>query len=449
MTSSVSLQTRLVRGTLISSMVAGLIAFVLLIAITVIHTMDIQDQIMDEVSDLLLTSDAHIPSATDLNELTEEFDLQYSLDWKDKTLTYSDHHDDITHTQHLEKGYGYFFHQGELWRSYEAEKNESELKVMVIQPIKARFSEVFQSILWYAAGLIFLWLLQWGLLKWTVRRQLAPLHHLSHLIGEKTVDNLQPIPNEDLIFTELQPVISSLNQLLVRLERALSAEQRFTADASHELRSPLSAIQMRLELIKRKFADIDSLNADIDNIQIDVKRSTQILENLLLLARLDPSKANELPKKSIEMLDLISEVKTNLMPFAIQKNIVITSLYSQQNGVVNANQELIYSCIRNILENAIRYTPDHGQVFIHLLNQDAQLIVKIEDTGTGVEPEILPQLGQRFFRVLGTKQKGTGLGLSISQKILELHYGQLIFDQSKYGGLCVEIRLPVDQSVSD
>lgn len=89
MTSSVSLQTRLVRGTLISSMVAGLIAFVLLIAITVIHTMDIQDQIMDEVSDLLLTSDAHIPSATDLNELTEEFDLQYSLDWKDKTLTYS------------------------------------------------------------------------------------------------------------------------------------------------------------------------------------------------------------------------------------------------------------------------------------------------------------------------------------------------------------------------
>ena len=430
-------------------MIAGLIAFVLLLAITIIHTMDIQDQIMDEVSDVLLTSDIHIPSATDLNELTEEFDLQYSLEWKGRTLTQSDHHNDIINTRNLSKGYGYFFHQGELWRSYQDEKNESELKVVVIQPIKARFSEIFQSILWYAVGLIFLWLLQWRLLKWTVKRQLAPLHELSHLIGEKTVDNLQPIANENLIFTELQPVIDSLNQLLVRLERALSAEQRFTADASHELRSPLSAIQMRLELIKRKFADVDLLNADIENIQNDVKRSTQILENLLLLARLDPSKANELPKKSLKMLDLISEVKTSLIPFAIQKNIVITSHYLQQNDIVNANQELIYSCVRNILENAIRYAPDHGQVFIYLLNQGNQLIIKIEDTGIGVEPEILPQLGQRFFRVLGTKQKGTGLGLSISQKILELHHGQLLFEQSKYGGLCVEMILPNGQAIQD
>lgn len=449
MTSSISLQTRLIRGTLISSMIAGLIAFVLLLAITIIHTMDIQDQIMDEVSDVLLTSDIHIPSATDLNELTEEFDLQYSLEWKGRTLTQSDHHNDIINTKNLSKGYSYFFHQGELWRSYQDQKNESELKVMVIQPIKARFSEIFQSILWYAAGLIFLWLLQWRLLKWTVKRQLAPLHELSHLIEEKTVDNLQPIANENLIFTELQPVIDSLNQLLIRLERALSAEQRFTADASHELRSPLSAIQMRLELIKRKFADVDLLNADIENIQNDVRRSTQILENLLLLARLDPSKANELPKKSLKMLDLISEVKTSLIPFAIQKNLVITSHYLQQNDIVNANQELIYSCVRNILENAIRYTPDHGQVFIYLLNQGNQLIIKIEDTGIGVEPEIFPQLGRRFFRVLGTKQKGTGLGLSISQKILELHHGQLLFDQSKYGGLCVEMILPNGQVIQD
>lgn len=442
MPKSSSLQTRLIRGTLISSIIAGLIAFVLLIAITVVHTMTIQDEIMDEVSDLLLASDLNIPSARDLNELTEEFDLQYSLYWKGRELVHSDQHEDIQPINLYASDFDYFFYKGQLWRSLHASKSEAELNVVVIQPLSARFSEIFQSIFWYALGLVILWIIQWILLKWTIKKQLSSLSDLSRSIAQRSTENLEPIQQEPNSITELQPVINSLNSLLIRLERALSAEQRFTADASHELRSPLSAIQMRVQVMQRKFADMNELNEDLKIIQHDVQRSTRILENLLLLARLDPSQAEELPKTQLDMTVLMEDVYTQLENFAQAKAIRYTVHQYAQRTHVYGNYELIYTCVRNVLDNAIRYTPVGGQIDVELLNEQDHLIIKIQDEGNTLDAALLTQLGQRFFRALGTKQPGTGLGLSITKKIIELHQGRVDFSLSAQGGLIVKLILP-------
>ena len=152
---------------------------------------------------------------------------------------------------------------------------------------------------------------------------------LAKQIAEKSADDLAPIQHQAVEFQELQPMIHQLNELLARLEHSLEAEQRFTADASHELRSPLSAIQMRLQLLTRKYASNEILNKDLKQIQQDVSRGTLVLENLLLLARLDPRKTNDLPKSKIDLEALIQDVISALKPFVDEKQINIKMSIAQ------------------------------------------------------------------------------------------------------------------------
>jgi len=283
-----------------------------------------------------------------------------------------------------------------------------------------------------------LWLVQWLILHFSVKRQFKAVHQLSREISAKNAEDLTLIQQQIPELKELQPIVWQLNQLLQRLEQSLLAEQRFTADASHELRSPLSAIQMRLQVLKRKYPELEQ---DLASIQNDVNRGTQVLENLLLLARLDPANSSQLPKSNVDLKMVTNDALQALQPFAAEKNIQIQTQLVE-NLVMVANEKLIFSCIRNVLDNAIRYAQKEGHVFIHLQQKYPYIILSIEDDGLGVSDEILARLGERFYRALGTKTQGSGLGLSICQKIMQLHAGKIHFSKSEYGGLKVELLFP-------
>ena len=210
-------------------MIAGVIAFMLLVFLTCYHTMKVQDEIMDEVSDMLLLSDLHLPSGQQLDELSDEFDLQYVLYWNHQLLSQSADHVAIPLNLDIETDFSIRWKDGQLWRIYRQDKAETGLISIVIQPLSARFDELWQSLIWYLVVLIILWLLQWGLMRWGIRRDLASLRNLSQSIEHKSAQDLQPIVTPHMP-TEIQPVINSLNQLLHRLDRALLAEQAFTAD---------------------------------------------------------------------------------------------------------------------------------------------------------------------------------------------------------------------------
>lgn len=437
----ISLQSKLIKTTLWSGVVAGVIAFILLVFLTCYHTMKVQDEIMDEVSDMLLLSDVDLPSGQQLDELSDEFDLQYVLYWNNRLLTQSTDHDDFPLDLDPKTHFSLVWKGGQLWRIYRQDKAETGLKSIVIQPLSARFDEIWQSLIWYLAILIVLWLLQWGLVRWGIRRDLKTLRHLSQSIELKSAQDLQPISNIQ-VPTEIQPVIHSLNHLLQRLDRALLAEQAFTADASHELRSPLSAIQMRLQLIQRKYQEIPQLKQDLNQIQNDVNRSTQVLENLLLLARLDPAHEQQLSKTRLSLDQVVIEVIAALSLFADDKRVELIADFKATHTQIYANHELIFSCIRNLLDNAIRYSPTDSQVHIRLENtpqHPKQICLGIQNQGEKIDQQLLERLGQRFFRGLGTGQRGTGLGLSITQKIVVLHHAQLEFHAAEQGGLSVAL----------
>ena len=194
---------------------------------------------------------------------------------------------------------------------------------------------------------------------------------------------------------------------------------------------------MRLQVLKRKYPDIQQ---DLLSIQHDVNRGTRVLENLLILARLDPTQSEQLDKKQNDLEQLSLQVLDALQPFIEEKQI---ELKLQTQSVQFAmNTELMFSCLRNLVDNAIRYSPEQGQVKIDLTVTAQQAVWTIENQGAGLTAAELQRIGERFYRVLGTKTQGSGLGISIAQKIVQLHQGQLSVKASELGGLKVQLIFP-------
>ncbi|MBP2543909.1 sensor histidine kinase [Acinetobacter guillouiae] len=444
MTQAVSLQTKLIKTSMLSSIVAGIFALILLVSLSIYHNMKVQDEIMDEVADMLLISDLSATSGFQLDELSDEFDIQYRLMNGEVMLTQSPEFDLQQGQANLlakgeDNGYAFIWAESKLLRSYRAIDQDSQLSVYVVQPLSVRFKDLLQSFISYLLVLLSLWLLQWLILHFSVKKQFKSIQLLSTEIAEKNANDLSLIQQQPA-FKELEPMVNQLNQMLARLDQALIAEQRFTADASHELRSPLSAIQMRLQLLQRKYAEVPEIYQQLSSIQNDVNRGTLVLENLLLLARLDPTDASELPKTWISLEQMTQHVLNSLDPFIDEKQVQI---HIQSEDVqVYVNEELLFICIRNLVDNAIRYTPVQGNIYIQIGPLNNSNSFEIQNDGEGIPQDILDRLGERFYRALGTKTQGSGLGLSICKKVIDLHHGQIQFAASKYGGLsvCVYLR---------
>ena len=440
MPKTVSLQTKLIKTSLFSSILTGLLALLLFVLISLYQTMQMQDQIMDEIADMLLIADITTHSGQQVDELSDEFDIQYQLKDQQHILTESKEFPLEQQNSKLQtpvsNGYRYIWQDQQLWRMYSAEDAELKMSVTMLQPVGERFKELAQNVMGYSLVLILLWFMQWLILHFAVKRQFKVIQQLSKNIAEKNADDLAPIQQQVPELKELQPMVLQLNQLLQRLKQSLLAEQRFTADASHELRSPLSAIQMRLQVLKRKYPD---LNQDLASIQNDVSRGTQVLENLLLLARLDPTNTHQLPKIDVNLQAIVCDVIQALQPFALEKNIQITTHIADDLSIF-ANEKLIFTCVRNFVDNAIRYAGQGGHVFIDVQQRHQNVVMTIADDGQSLTEEILQRLGERFYRALGTKTQGSGLGLSICQKIMQLHAGEIHFSKSGYGGLQVTLQ---------
>lgn len=435
MKAPISLQSRLIQHAMLSSILAGFLAWLLLLGISSYQAIDLHDDLMEEISELLL-GDVNQAKNMQVDEISEQFDIQYALLLNQQVLTTSIDDELINEIPLAQKnGFHFDYENGHFIRILIAE--DQDLKVKVVQPLSVRFDELWQTTLGFGGILFILWILQWLILRFAIKRQLRPLNKISREIGSKSALDLSPVQSPDPEITELQPIVRQLNAMLSRLEKSLAAEQRFTADASHELRSPLSAIQMRLQVLKRKYQEDAQLRQALQMIQNDVNRGTQILENLLLLARLDPEHAEQLPKQQVNLKVLVQEVLQALQPFAQKKEIHWN--LKLEDVVIEANAELIFSCIRNLVDNAIRYTPMQGQVEIRTIVEGQNIQLMIENSGEGIQEEVIQRLGERFYRVLGTRTQGSGLGLSICQKIMQLHTAKIYYAPSGLGGLKVSL----------
>ena len=265
-----------------------------------------------------------------------------------------------------------------------------------------------------------------------ITKELKPLNKLSKTLYLKDAnDNLTLDENTT---KELKPVVIALNSLFSKIKNMIEKERRFTSNAAHELKTPLSALKIQTEVAKLSIDDKESLLKSLDNIEIGVNRATRLVEQLLALSRIES--INEFDNLSlINWTEIINSNLKELEFKAKEKNISINFLYKNEIKSIKGEPVILSLLVRNLLDNAIKYNENNTNIKIEL--EKNHLI--IQDNGKGINPLILKNIGERFVRPAGEKQIGSGLGFSIVQQIGKLHNLRLNFENIIPNGFKITI----------
>lgn len=279
-----------------------------------------------------------------------------------------------------------------------------------------------------------------GLLVWlAVTHALNPLDRLGKQVALREAANLEPLQPQGAP-REIMPLIENLNTLFARVARLIEHERRFTADAAHELRTPLAALMTQAQVARAAAGDRERNHA-LDNVITGCGRAARIVEQMLTLARLEPDDAAG-QHAIFDLQALTQSVIADIAPSALQRGVDIELKESRETRV-SGNSGLIQIALRNLVDNAVRYSPEGGRVQVEVLMTDVSARIRITDQGPGLSDDEQKNVGQRFYRVLGNAASGSGLGLSITRRIAELHDGMLELKQNSGGrGLTAELQLP-------
>jgi two-component system sensor histidine kinase QseC len=326
---------------------------------------------------------------------------------------------------------------GHLWHVFSISSSNDEYIIHVGQKeeIRAELTDEIsaQLVTQFLVGLPILGLVIWII----VGHALKPLNRLEIALSRREASFLKPLSSKKLP-KEIIPVVNEINNLFAQLEQAFEHERRFTADASHELRTPLAGLLTQAQVAMRT-NDESVRHQALKRIEQAVNRMTYMVQQLLTFSRIE-SGTEFLAKETTVLSREVPRIIAELDPEAHKKRILME--YDEVNTVpIVANTLLINIMVRNIIDNAIKYTPVQGIVKVSLIGTDHQLKLCVEDSGPGISPDQYENSLKRFHRCVETANKvqGTGLGFSIVQRIATIHGAELVLDQSELGGLKVTV----------
>ncbi|VTX48566.1 ATP-binding protein [Neisseria sicca] len=262
---------------------------------------------------------------------------------------------------------------------------------------------------------------------WITYRAMRPVKTLSAALGKRRSDDLSPLDGED-VPSEIQGFVTAINQLLQRTGENIRRQQRFIADAAHELRSPLTALSLQAERLT-KLPQSDEAREQTGLILQSIQRNRHLLEQLLTHARAQGSETQR-NLTDISLQAQFRRVLQELMPLALDKQQDI-GVAVENDLRIRADDTEIYTLIKTFTDNAIRYTPAGGRIDIGFSETPTTLTIWVEDDGPGIPAAERSRVTDAFYRILGTEQQGTGLGLSIADAIAKRYGGKLILADSR------------------
>ena len=262
---------------------------------------------------------------------------------------------------------------------------------------------------------------------WITYRAMRPVKTLSASLGQRRSDDLSPLDGEG-VPSEIQGFVTAINQLLQRTGENIRRQQRFIADAAHELRSPLTALSLQAERLT-KLPQSDEAREQTGLILQSIQRNRYLLEQLLTHARAQGSETQR-NLTDISLQAQFRRVLQELMPLALNKQQDI-GVAVENDLRIRADDTEIYTLIKTFTDNAIRYTPAGGRIDIGFSETPTTLTIWVEDDGPGIPAAERSRVTDAFYRILGTEQQGTGLGLSIADAIAKRYGGKLILADSR------------------
>jgi two-component system sensor histidine kinase TctE len=276
---------------------------------------------------------------------------------------------------------------------------------------------------------------------YAVGRGLAPLSNLRREIESRSHRDLSALPEEHAP-QEVQPLIRAMNDLLARLAGAISAQQRFIADAAHQLRTPIAGLKTQTELALRQ-SQLADVQATLRQLQTATERSTRLVNQLLSLARSEPGAGRERAVERLDLVRMARDTTTEWVPLALAQKIDLG--YDGEDGAqrVTGDPLLIREMLGNLIDNAIRYTPEGGQVTVRVAGGPREIVLSVEDNGPGIPESERSRVFERFYRVLGSGAEGAGLGLAIVRDIASSHGAEVTLADGAGGrGTVVRVSFP-------
>ncbi|WP_411884923.1 ATP-binding protein [Polaromonas sp. YR568] len=296
---------------------------------------------------------------------------------------------------------------------------------------------------------------------WVISRSLAPIERARRQVAGRRADDLSPLASEGLP-DEVQPLVDELNLLFGRVRGAFEAQKHFVADAAHELRSPLTALKLQAQALRRNGETPAEREAGIARLNQGIDRAIRLVEQLLVLAREEAGAGQATAAGPVDLQDVIKLAVADVLPHALHKQIDLglvagdPSPQLPQASQVTGQAEALRILLRNLLDNAVKYTPAGGRVDVSLALQDGRPVLSVEDSGPGIDGDDRERVFDRFFRASAegaradeAPQTGSGLGLAIVKAIAARHGATLQLGRSeRLGGLQVEVRFPAEPGLS-
>ncbi len=417
----------LIVGMLISTGIAGLSIYWL--------AQDEADELFDyQIKQIALSLPAHgqLPTVVAGDEDPEEDNVIQVWDAQGKSLFVS--YPSRALPRYATTGLHTVNYQQQPWRLYSMQRRGQYIQVA--QPMTVREELAAALAVRMLIPFFVLIPLLAGLIWWSVGRSLRPVQTVTTALATRHADAMQPLEETNLP-QEIKPMVIALNQLLMRLNQAMQAQRAFIADAAHELRSPLTALKLQLQLTERATSDEQRAIA-FTKLDQRLDRSIHLVQQLLTLARSEP-RLEQANFVTVDLSALAQEVAQDFMPLA-EAHQTDLQLDVEPHILVSGRQADLRILISNLVDNAIRYTPDAGQVRICVSREAEQAVLRVMDSGIGIPEHERERVFDRFYRREGTEVTGSGLGLAIVRNIAEAHHAELgLSDNSNGSGLIVTV----------
>jgi two-component system OmpR family sensor kinase len=260
-------------------------------------------------------------------------------------------------------------------------------------------------------------------------------------VASRQADDLSPV-SESGVPDEVQPLVQELNLLFGRVRTAFDAQQNFVADAAHELRTPLAALRLQAQSLDRA-DNPETRKVAVARLTAGIDRATRLVEQLLVLARQEASAAGGVTRQPVELAELARRTVAEMAGVAQARGVDL-GLQQADAGAVQGQPDALNILMRNLVDNAVKYTPEGGTVDIAVRAESGAVRLTVEDSGPGIPPDERERVFDRFYRIAGSDAKGSGLGLAIIKSIAERHGAKLELGTSeRLGGLSATVTFPL------
>jgi two-component system sensor histidine kinase TctE len=294
------------------------------------------------------------------------------------------------------------------------------VQVQVAETLNKRTRLAFEMMANVVLPQLLLILMATGLVWFGVSRGLEPLQRLRRAVSDRSHLDLSPIDTHD-VPGEVRPLVDEVNELMARLGRTFDFQNRFTADAAHQLKTPVSGLKAQIELALRK-SDPERVRHSLAQLYVSAGRLSRLVRQLLSLARNEPGALSSVQLQPLDLNAFALEISMEWVPIAIERNVDLGFEGMERPLMIDADQDRLREMVNNLVDNAIRYSREGGRVTVRTdQTPQGQCRLAISDDGPSIPVEERKRIFERFHRLLGTQQDGSGLGLAIVSEIATLH----------------------------